>query len=242
MFKKNMEIVVFLFPQLNFSAPKEEAYFKMLSPADLQVERKKETKSRVKEKEKKTRLSLLLTKSGSHENVNPDTKKTTKSACVTPEEALKWSDSFEELLNQKDGMETFTKFLKTEFSEENIEFWLACEDYKKTKSTSKLASKAKQIYAVYIESEAPKEINIDFSTKTTIKQNILNPTRSCFDSAQSKVYSLMKKDCYPRFLHSDIYLNLTKTKPPTGNMFRRRSRSCVFNDRGEAETEMAIWL
>ncbi|RXM32924.1 Regulator of G-protein signaling 18 [Acipenser ruthenus] len=160
---------------------------------------------------------------------------------ISPVEALKWSDSFEKLLANKDGLNTFTTFLKSQFSEENIEFWLACEDFKKNKST-KLASEAKQIYSVYIETEAPKAVNIDFSTSQIIKQNVQNPTQSCFDTAQSIIYSLMKKDCYPRFLKSDIYLNLIQNKPPSNNMFRRRSRSCIFNDRIEAETDFGIWL
>uniref|UniRef100_A0A8B9I226 Regulator of G protein signaling 18 n=1 Tax=Astyanax mexicanus TaxID=7994 RepID=A0A8B9I226_ASTMX len=139
------------------------------------------------------------------------------------------------IVDQSNGVEAFTKFLRTEFSEENIEFWLACEDYKSTESTTKLQSKAKQMYAVFIDTEAPKEINIDHSTKQTIQKNIAQPTQSCFDAAQTKIYALMKKDCYPRFLASDIYLSLTKRKGPVA-MTRRRSRSFVFNERGDATT------
>lgn len=40
---KSMKIFVFLFPQFNFSAPKEEAYFKMLSEDELLACRMKET-------------------------------------------------------------------------------------------------------------------------------------------------------------------------------------------------------
>lgn len=57
-----------------------------------------------------------------------------------------------------DGVETFTQFLRSEFSEENIEFWLACEDYKTTGSPANLQFKAKQMYAVFIDAEAPKEV------------------------------------------------------------------------------------
>lgn len=153
-----------------------------------------------------------------------------------------WSDSFEELLRHSDGVETFSQFLRTEFSEENIEFWLACEDYKTIDSDTKLLSKAKQMYAVFIEAEAPKEINIDHSTRVAIQKDISQPTQSCFEAAQSKVYSLMKKDCYPRFLVSDIYLHLTKRRAPGGTMFRRRSRSCVFSERAEATADSSAWL
>lgn len=236
-----MQTFAFLFPQLNFSAPKEEAYFKMLGPDDLPVARASENKSRCKEKEKKSRLSLLMTRSGSHENVSPEKKPSSKTPNISAEEALKWSDSFEDLMSDSDGLETFTQFLRSEFSEENIEFWLACEDYKGTSSENKLISKAKQIFAVYIASDAPKEVNIDHATKVAIQKNFHKPSKSCFDAAQSTVYSLMKKDCYPRFLNSDIYLRITNRKPP-GTMYRRRSRSCVFSERGEAMGDSTAWL
>ncbi|XP_071773757.1 regulator of G-protein signaling 18 [Centroberyx gerrardi] len=236
-----METLLFLFPQFNFLAPKEEAYFKMLGPEDLQTARMKDDTTRLKDKDRKSRLSLFLTKSGSHENVSPDKRTNTASSNISPEAALKWSDSFEELLKHSDGVKTFSQFLRTEFSEENIEFWLACEEYKTIDSETKLLSKAKYIYAVFIESEAPKEVNIDYATKTDIQKNITQPTKSCFEAAQVKVYSLMKKDCYPRFLTSDIYLRLAKRKAPGATMFRRRSRSCVFNERGEATAESSAW-
>lgn len=43
---KSMKIFVFLFPQFNFSAPKEEAYFKMLSEDELLACRMKDTNLR----------------------------------------------------------------------------------------------------------------------------------------------------------------------------------------------------
>ena len=62
------------------------------------------------------------------------------------------------LLCPPDGLAAFRAFLKSEFCEENIEFWLACEDFKKTKSPQKLSSKARKIYTDFIEKEAPKEV------------------------------------------------------------------------------------
>uniref|UniRef100_A0A8C7XK38 Regulator of G protein signaling 18 n=1 Tax=Oryzias sinensis TaxID=183150 RepID=A0A8C7XK38_9TELE len=235
-----METLLFLFPQFTYMAPKEEAYFKMLGAEDVQAAKMKDDSSRQNEKERKSRFSLFLTKSGSHENISPQKKTNTTLSNISPEIALQWSDSFEDLLKHPDGVETFTQFLRTEFSEENIEFWLVCEEYKSIDSKSKLLSKAKYIYTVFIESEAPKEVNIDYNTKMAIKANMSHPTRSTFEAAQMKVYSLMKKDCYPRFLHCDIYLRLTRRKGPGATMFRRRSRSCVFNERGEP-TQPSAW-
>lgn len=58
-----------------------------------------------------------------------------------------------------DGLTSFRSFLRSEFSEENAEFWVACEDYKKTKSPVKMAEKAKKIYEEFIQTEAPKEVS-----------------------------------------------------------------------------------
>ncbi|XP_057714370.1 regulator of G-protein signaling 18 [Corythoichthys intestinalis] len=232
-----METFVFLFPQFNFMAQKEEAYFKSHGPRDKQEPTMKADKSRQQEKERKSRASF--TRSGSHENVSQQKK--TQPSNISAETALQWSNSFEELMKNADGVETFSQFLRSEFSEENLEFWLACEEFKTSESEKKLLSKAKNIYTVFIESDAPKEVNIDYRTKMAIQKNLAQPTSSCFEEAQMKVYSLMKKDSYPRFLHSDLYLRLTSKRGPGIPMFRRRSRSCVFNDRGGDGAEPSPW-
>lgn len=57
-----------------------------------------------------------------------------------------------------DGLCAFTAFLVSEFSEENIAFYFACEDYRSTKSTGKLSAKAQKIYDEFIGSDAPREV------------------------------------------------------------------------------------
>lgn len=57
-----------------------------------------------------------------------------------------------------DGLCAFTDFLVSEFSEENIAFYFACEDYRRTKCPSKLPAKALKIYNEFIGSEAPREV------------------------------------------------------------------------------------
>ncbi|XP_028635683.1 regulator of G-protein signaling 3 isoform X2 [Grammomys surdaster] len=140
------------------------------------------------------------------------TDKTTKSFKPTSEEALKWSESLEKLLLHKYGLEVFQAFLRTEFSEENLEFWLACEDFKKVKSQSKMAAKAKKIFAEFIAIQACKEVNLDSYTREHTKENLQSITRGCFDLAQKRIFGLMEKDSYPRFLRSDLYLDLINQK------------------------------
>uniref|UniRef100_A0A8C9RJV9 Regulator of G-protein signaling 3 n=3 Tax=Scleropages formosus TaxID=113540 RepID=A0A8C9RJV9_SCLFO len=140
--------------------------------------------------------------------------KAMKSVKPTPEEALKWGESLDKLLAHKYGLAAFKAFLRTEFSEENLEFWLACEEYKKIKSQSKMASKAKKIFAEYIAIQSCKEVNLDSYTREHTKDNLQSSSRSCFDLAQKRIYGLMEKDSYPRFLRSELYVDLINQKKP----------------------------
>ncbi|XP_004079050.1 regulator of G-protein signaling 21 [Oryzias latipes] len=124
------------------------------------------------------------------------------------EEMSQWSDSLERLLSSKCGMKVFQAFLKSEFSDENLEFWLVCEQFKKMKHSFRLSSRAKKIFKSYVQAEAPREINIDQKTRELIKWNMKTPSTTCFIEAQKIVFGLMEKDSYPRFLKSDLYRTL----------------------------------
>ncbi|XP_039517165.1 regulator of G-protein signaling 21 [Pimephales promelas] len=129
--------------------------------------------------------------------------------CCFPQEPVddvdSWGESIENLLSCKAGQMAFQDFLKSEYSEENILFWLACEEYKKITSVPEMISMANQIYTEFVQTESPRQVNIDSGTRTNITNNISEPTLSSFDTAQKMIFSLMARDCYPRFLKSDIY-------------------------------------
>uniref|UniRef100_A0A7N4PLT6 Regulator of G-protein signaling 3 n=2 Tax=Sarcophilus harrisii TaxID=9305 RepID=A0A7N4PLT6_SARHA len=164
-------------------------------------------------KDMKNRLGIFRRRNDSPGgNVAGKADKGMKSLKPTSEEALKWGESLEKLLLHKYGLAVFRAFLRTEFSEENLEFWLACEDFKKVKSQSKMASKAKKIFSEYIAIQACKEVNLDSYTREHTKDNLQNVTRGCFDLAQKRIYGLMEKDSYPRFLRSELYLDLINQK------------------------------
>ncbi|XP_006129200.1 regulator of G-protein signaling 2 [Pelodiscus sinensis] len=187
------------------------------TPSSCQNEEKKGKMKRTVIKDWKTRLSYFLQNSSTSTKTKSNKKGKQHSYIrPSPEEAQLWSEAFDELLANKYGLAAFRAFLKSEFCEENIDFWLACEDFKKIKSPQKLTSKAKKIYSDFIEKEAPKEINIDFQTKNMIAQNIQEATHTCFNAAQKRVYSLMENNAYPRFLESEFYQELCKKSKITG--------------------------
>ncbi|XP_067846769.1 regulator of G-protein signaling 4-like [Heptranchias perlo] len=162
-------------------------------------------------KDMKHRLGFLLPKPETlcdHSSAPIKKNKTGAAQRLSYDEVKKWSESLQQLISHKNGLVTFTEFLQSEYSEENIKFWLACEEYRKHKSPAKLAASAKKIYDEYIAVEAPREVNLESQIREKTRKNILEPTSSCFDEAQSKIYTLMEKDSYPRFLKSKIYLEL----------------------------------
>uniref|UniRef100_A0A3Q2YZP5 Regulator of G-protein signaling 1 n=1 Tax=Hippocampus comes TaxID=109280 RepID=A0A3Q2YZP5_HIPCM len=123
-----------------------------------------------------------------------------------------WSESVDNVLTCKSeyGQLAFRESLQSEHSEENLLFWLACEEYKKIKNVPEMISSANRIYSEFVQTEAPKQINIDCVTREKITNNISQPTLTSFDTAQRLIYSLMARDCYPRFLKSDIYQGLLR--------------------------------
>ena len=57
------------------------------------------------------------------------------------------------------GRRAFREFLRGEYSEENILFWLACEDLKKENNPEKIEEKARMIYEDYVSILSPREVS-----------------------------------------------------------------------------------
>jgi len=56
------------------------------------------------------------------------------------------------------GQRYFREFLRSEFSEENLLFWLACEDLKREDNAQQVEEKARLIYEDYISIISPTEV------------------------------------------------------------------------------------
>ena len=56
------------------------------------------------------------------------------------------------------GRKVFREFLRSEYSEENMLFWLACEELKQEPSSEAVEEKARLIYEDYISILSPKEV------------------------------------------------------------------------------------
>ncbi|KAH0509448.1 Regulator of G-protein signaling 17 [Microtus ochrogaster] len=75
----------------------------------------------------------------------------------TADEVKSWSQNFDKMMKAPAGRNLFREFLRTEYSEENLLFWLACEDLKKEQNKKVVEEKARIIYEDYISILSPKE-------------------------------------------------------------------------------------
>lgn len=96
----------------------------------------------------------------------------------TLEDIRSWADSFDKLMKHKSkcslslvvrqhqfislpfpaGRRIFREFLKCEYSEENMMFWLACEDLRNLNDREVIEEQARQIYDNFISILSPREV------------------------------------------------------------------------------------
>ncbi|XP_068679642.1 regulator of G-protein signaling rgs-2-like isoform X1 [Montipora foliosa] len=127
----------------------------------------------------------------------------------SPEEAKKWQTSFESMLKHRFGVQLFQDFLRSQYGEENLNFWLAVEEYKKVDEESR-TEKARMIYEDFVSTLSPTEISLDAKVRAEIDNNMNNPTEETFKVAQDHIFTLMYHDCFPRFIKSKHYKQLLK--------------------------------
>uniref|UniRef100_A0ABI7Y0S7 RGS domain-containing protein n=1 Tax=Felis catus TaxID=9685 RepID=A0ABI7Y0S7_FELCA len=93
----------------------------------------------------------------SHELRREDLPTCEESPSPTLEEVSAWAQSFDKVMLTPAGRNAFREFLRTEFSEENMLFWMACEELKKEANKTVIEEKARTIYEDYISILSPKE-------------------------------------------------------------------------------------
>ncbi|TKS85802.1 Regulator of G-protein signaling 17 [Collichthys lucidus] len=131
------------------------------------------------------------------------------------EEVLSWSRSFEMMLRSLEGREVFQEFLRSEYSEDNLLFWLACEELKKETDPTVVEEKSRTIYEDYVSILSPKEVSLDSRVREGINQTLNEPSNLMYEEAQFQIYTLMHRDSFPRFLNSTVYRDLLANRRRT---------------------------
>uniref|UniRef100_A0A8C2R9U5 RGS domain-containing protein n=1 Tax=Capra hircus TaxID=9925 RepID=A0A8C2R9U5_CAPHI len=123
----------------------------------------------------------------------------------------RWGFSFDEILKDQVGRDQFLRFLESEFSSENLRFWLAVQDLKK-QPLQDVARRVEEIWQEFLAPGAPSAINLDSHSYEITSQNVKDGGRYTFEDAQEHIYKLMKSDSYARFLRSSAYQDLLLAK------------------------------
>ncbi|XP_028324749.1 regulator of G-protein signaling 17 [Gouania willdenowi] len=131
------------------------------------------------------------------------------------DEVLSWARSFEMMLRSKEGREVFQEFLRSEYSEDNLLFWLACEELKQETNPTAVDEKARIIYEDYVSILSPKEVSLDSRVREGINQSLAEPSNVMYEEAQLQIYTLMHRDSFPRFLNSSVYRDLLANRRRT---------------------------
>ena len=134
---------------------------------------------------------------------------------LTSQQVADWSTKFQNLIDDEAGRNLFLQFLKTEFNEENLLFWLEVEHFRTLGNSdpAAFAAKAKSIYSGFIKSMVSKEINITAQARAKIEEELREDrvSENMFDSAQLEAFGIMHKHSYPRFLVSNVFLAVVES-------------------------------
>ncbi|CAG0889306.1 unnamed protein product [Darwinula stevensoni] len=144
---------------------------------------------------------------------------------VPLEEIRSWGESFDRLMKHQAGRRVFSEFLRHEYSEENMLFWVACEELKNETDVVRVSEKVRVIYEDYVSILSPKEVSLDARVRELINQRITKPSPDIFKEAQAQIYILMQRDSYPRFVVSPIFYKVANFKNKKKKVKRQGSKT-----------------
>jgi hypothetical protein len=101
-----------------------------------------------------------------------------------------------DVINHPLGLEYFGHFLKSDFSEENLKFWVRVQDFKSVHPPSKQIETAKQIYNTFLKPGATQQVSIDSKSLVLITKAIDNGMPARLSSALLTASCLLGGVCF----------------------------------------------
>jgi len=111
----------------------------------------------------------------------------------------------------------FIQHCKSEFSTENIEFWMACREFRKydpaIMKQKEMDEKAEEIKKMYIGNSAERQVNLKGSVESKVLKGLKeNPIKNTvFIDAEEEILGLMSSDSFGRFKSSDLFKTCIET-------------------------------
>ncbi|KAJ3043684.1 Regulator of G-protein signaling 6 [Rhizophlyctis rosea] len=136
---------------------------------------------------------------------------------ASPTEIRVWTISFAKLLEDPVGFRAFRKFCKSEFSQENLQFWAKCQALDDIDTRAEFYTASASIYQDFIKVGGSKELNLNTLTRKeciarfeAANGEARKLSYDWYIPAMEHVYTLMEKDTYIRFLKTDIVQDALK--------------------------------
>lgn len=169
-------------------------------------------------------LHFLMTSSSSSSSSSPS--------------CLKWARNLNCLLEDRDGVEQFKKYVEQEggISSDRLNFYFACEGLKQQSDNEKIKQIIGAIYRFLKKSQLQIPDDIRQIVKSGIKDKDFIFTPDFFDQMQHDVVKIINETTYPNFLQSEMYLNYvqnyqsaieSRSFPPTTNTTTYTSSSAT---------------
>ncbi|XP_034097970.1 axin-like [Drosophila albomicans] len=125
----------------------------------------------------------------------------------SPPSYLNWARTLNHLLEDRDGMELFKKYVEEDAPayKDHLNFYFACEGLKQQTDGEKVKQIIGAIYRFLRKSQLPVPDDLRTQIKA-IKSNEIPLNSHIYDSMQQNVKSTIRDNIYPSFLCSEMYI------------------------------------
>jgi hypothetical protein len=126
---------------------------------------------------------------------------------LEPNEIDKHEEIFDRVCNLRNVLhdrclrEELRLYCESEYSSENVEFWLATECYRELTTIEERKEKASKILVQFIGSSAPQQVNLPAKISTKLMSEVGKELYDVelFQESQEEIFHLLRKDTMPRF-------------------------------------------
>lgn len=160
---------------------------------------------------------------------------------------LKWAQTLSSLLEDRDGVELFKKYVESEggIHSDRLNFYFACEGLKQQSK----ADKIKQIIGAIYRFLKKSELSIPEDIRQMIKNGLKDPnfilTPDIFDQMQQNVEKIINETTYPNFLQSEMYVNyvqnyqsaIERCHAPAGSIATTNTTTATSSSISEASSK-----
>lgn len=132
--------------------------------------------------------------------------------------------SLSQVLENKSYRSVFGKYMKSQFSEENLEFLEAVEEYKRITLEQKdvagidsiladsILKLAHNTFETFVSSKADKQVNLPGQCRSCIAAKLKKcevvPEPDLFDESETIIFDMVEKDVFVRFCESQEYFQM----------------------------------